>query len=129
MLSRLVVQAQPMLSTVLARTTIQKIPLRSQIVRQFHREGRETITRSERIASRQGLKERILAPAGPNGNNRKLDFLLFHQSTYIKLFLRFSAFAIGKGAMAGGAVLGLGALCYYGLGMGGDSQTILNNSM
>lgn len=70
MLSRLVVQAQPMLSTVLARTTIQKIPLRSQIVRQFHREGRETITRSERIASRQSLKERILAPAGPNGNNR-----------------------------------------------------------
>jgi len=32
-----------------------------------------------------------------------------------------TAFNIGKGAVAGGAVIGLGALCYYGLGL--SSQT------
>lgn len=67
MLSRLVVQAQPMLSSALARNTFQKIPIRNQIVRQFHREGRDTMSRTERIAGRQGLKEKILSPAGPNG--------------------------------------------------------------
>lgn len=37
------------------------------------------------------------------------------------LFFSVSAFDIGKGAVAGGAVIGLGALCYYGLGL--SSQT------
>lgn len=32
-------------------------------------------------------------------------------------YLLFSAFSVGKGLVAGGSVLGLGALCYYGLGM------------
>lgn len=27
------------------------------------------------------------------------------------------AFTIGQGAVAGGALMGLGALCYYGLGL------------
>ena len=27
------------------------------------------------------------------------------------------AFTIGKGVVAGGAVLGIGSLCYYGLGL------------
>lgn len=67
MLSRLIVQSQPMLSMALVRPTIQKIPLRNQIIRRFHGESRETITRSERIAHRQTLKEKIFAPAGPNG--------------------------------------------------------------
>lgn len=67
MLSRLIVQSQPMLSMALVRPTIQKIPIRNQIIRRFHGEGRETITRSERIAQRQTLKEKIFAPAGPNG--------------------------------------------------------------
>lgn len=56
-----------MLSMALVRPTIQKIPLRNQIIRRFHGESRETITRSERIAHRQTLKEKIFAPAGPNG--------------------------------------------------------------
>lgn len=68
MLSRLVVQSQPMISMALAGRNVQKMPIRQQIIRQFNRDSRETITRSERIAQRQTLKERIMAPAGPNGN-------------------------------------------------------------
>lgn len=105
MLSRLVVQAQPMISMALTGRTLQKMPIRNQIIRQMHREGRDTMSRSERISHRQTLKERIMAPAGPN------------------------AFAMGKGALIGGSVLGLGALCFYGLGMSNDTNTILNNSM
>ncbi|KAJ8977721.1 hypothetical protein NQ317_007270 [Molorchus minor] len=43
---------------------------------------------------RTTLKERIMAPAGD------------------------TAFNIGKGAVAGGSLIGVGALCYYGLGLG-----------
>nr|XP_018911753.1 PREDICTED: growth hormone-inducible transmembrane protein-like [Bemisia tabaci] len=39
-----------------------------------------------------------------------------------------AAFNLGKGAVAGGAVLGLGALCYYGLGLS-SQPGILENSM
>lgn len=70
MFSRLMVQSQPMISMALAGRNVQKMPIRNQIMRQFHREGRETMSRSERIAHRQTLKEKIMAPAGPNGNNR-----------------------------------------------------------
>lgn len=45
------------------------MPIRNQIIRQFGRDGRDTVTRSERIANRQTLKEKIMAPAGPNGNS------------------------------------------------------------
>lgn len=67
MLSRLIVQSQPMISMALAGRNIQKMPIRHQIIRQFNRDARETVTRSERIAHRQTLKEKIMAPAGPNG--------------------------------------------------------------
>lgn len=67
MLSRLVIQSQPMISMALTGRTLQKMPIRNQIVRQFNRESRETVTRTERIAQRQTLKEKIMAPAGPNG--------------------------------------------------------------
>lgn len=53
-------------------------------------------TRSSRVIGRvrkATLKERAMAPATD------------------------SAFNIGKGVLAGGSVVGLGALCYYGLGM------------
>jgi hypothetical protein len=36
----------------------------------------------------------------------------------------FTAFNVGKGAIAGGAAVGLGALCYYGLGLGNESGAI-----
>lgn len=68
MLSRLIVQSQPMVSMALAGRSLQKMPLRNQIVRQLHREGRDSMSRSERISHRQTLKEKIMAPAGPNGN-------------------------------------------------------------
>ncbi|CAG2202006.1 DERP2 [Mytilus edulis] len=53
----------------------------------------ETRTATRRAAKRRSLKEIAMAPAGPG------------------------AFSVGKGLVAGGSVLGLGALCYYGLGM------------
>lgn len=46
-----------------------------------------------------------MAPAGPN------------------------AFGIGRGALLGGSALGLGALCFYGLGMSSNASTIMNHSM
>lgn len=67
MLSRLVMSSTPMLSMSLARNGIQKVPLKNQVFRQFSRDGRETITRSERIAERSSLRERLMGPAGPNG--------------------------------------------------------------
>ena len=38
--------------------------------------------------------------------------------------LCFSAFTVGKGLVAGSSVLGLGALCYYGLGMSNEVGAI-----
>jgi hypothetical protein len=35
-----------------------------------------------------------------------------------------AAYNIGKGAIAGGAALGLGALCYYGLGLSSRTGAI-----
>lgn len=49
--------------------------------------------------------------------------------THAFMIVVFSAFAIGKGALMGGSALGLGALCFYGLGMSTDASTIMNNSM
>lgn len=37
------------------------------IVRTFQRDSRETLTRTQRIAERQTLRERAMAPVGPNG--------------------------------------------------------------
>jgi len=109
MLSRLVMGSSPIISASLVRKSLQGVPLRNQVYRQFQRESRgETVfkTRSERVAERQGqsLKERAMGPPGPN------------------------AYAIGKGAAAGASVIGLGALCYYGLGLGAPNNT-LNQSM
>lgn len=68
MLSRLIVSQQPLLSMALARSTMSKMPMRNQMIREFNQQARETVSRSERIATRQTLRERIMAPAGPNGN-------------------------------------------------------------
>jgi len=51
------------------------------------------------------LKERIMAPAGPN------------------------AFALGKGALAGGSAIGIGALAFYGLGLGSGTNTLQNSHL
>ncbi|XP_023019829.1 growth hormone-inducible transmembrane protein [Leptinotarsa decemlineata] len=67
--------------------------------RTFANDSRDALAREAR-KKRASLKEKIMAPAGD------------------------TAFNIGKGALAGGSVLGLGALCYYGLGMGSEVGAI-----
>lgn len=54
----------------------------------------------ERLAKRRTLRERAMAPASD------------------------TAFNIGKGVLVGGAVLGLGSLCFYGLGLSEHSAAI-----
>lgn len=54
----------------LTRNGIQKIPLRNQAFRQFSRDNRDTFTRGERIAERRTIRERLMAPAGPNGTRQ-----------------------------------------------------------
>lgn len=126
MLSRLVLSSTPMLSMSLARHSIQKVPLRNQVIRQFNRDARDTYTRSERIAERKSLRERIMAPAGPNGKTA----FKGNQSNGDEIFRScISAYGIGKGALAAGSALGIGALCFYGLGLSSDKSTIMNNSM
>lgn len=46
----------------------------------------------------------------------------------INFLYSFVAFGIGRGALAGGAVVGLGALCFYGLGMSSGTSA-WNNSL
>ncbi|XP_015610481.1 growth hormone-inducible transmembrane protein [Cephus cinctus] len=69
-----------------------------QSVRLFADEGRTTFTRTAR--KRGTIMEQVMAPAGE------------------------SAFNVGKGAIAGGAALGLGALCFYGLGLSSETGAI-----
>lgn len=38
-----------------------------------------------------------------------------------------NAYSIGKGALAGGSAIGLGALCFYGLGLGSGTNTLENS--
>nr|XP_033329882.1 growth hormone-inducible transmembrane protein-like [Megalopta genalis]XP_033329891.1 growth hormone-inducible transmembrane protein-like [Megalopta genalis] len=79
--------------SVLLKNPIASKPLipRIQSSRLFASDGRSAYTRSARRSP--SIKTEVMAPAGE------------------------TAFNIGKGAVAGGAVLGLGALCYYGLGL------------
>lgn len=55
----------------LVQTTVRNAPLRLQVSREVQRDSRDAFfrTRSERIAERQSLKERAMAPPGPNGKN------------------------------------------------------------
>ncbi|XP_017757641.1 PREDICTED: growth hormone-inducible transmembrane protein-like isoform X2 [Eufriesea mexicana] len=76
--------------------SLLKTPVRSkpfipkiQSTRLFANDGRSTFTRSAR---RTTISEQAMAPSR-------------------------GAFTIGKGFVAGGAVVGLGSLCYYGLGL------------
>lgn len=89
----------PNLSVILKTPVSSKalIP-RIQSSRLFASDGRNAYTRSARRSAT--IKEQVMAPAGE------------------------TAFNIGKGAVAGGAVVGLGALCYYGLGLSSSSGAI-----
>lgn len=44
----------------------QILPIRQQMFRQFARDGRQNITRNVK-SEKMSLKERIMAPSGPNG--------------------------------------------------------------
>lgn len=67
MLSRLAMS--PMAATTVLRTSLRQFPTRQPnfITRNLQRDSRETYTRSERIAQRQTLRERAMAPVGQNG--------------------------------------------------------------
>lgn len=82
MLSRLAC-SKAFINPVLVKSAIQNVPKggQRQIFRTFANESRFQ-SRAERINERMSLKERAMAPAGPN------------------------AFAVGKGALAGGSLLG-----------------------
>ncbi|XP_029047367.1 growth hormone-inducible transmembrane protein-like [Osmia bicornis bicornis] len=75
-------------SPVAPKTFIPRI----QTARLFASDGRSAFARTARNKSAT-ITERAMAPAGE------------------------TAFSIGKGAVACGAVIGLGSLCYYGLGL------------
>lgn len=86
-------------SFTLMKTTISLRPvnyfkssplIRNNGIRKFMDSQRDRISHAAR---RKTLREQALAPAGE------------------------TAFSVGKGALAGASALGLGALCYYGLGM------------
>ncbi|KZC04192.1 PREDICTED: growth hormone-inducible transmembrane protein-like [Dufourea novaeangliae] len=93
------VGASPALASFLKSPVASK-PLisRIQCSRLFASDGRNAYTRTARRSV--PIKEQIIAPAGE------------------------TAFNIGKGAVAGGAVVGLGALCYYGLGFSSSAGAI-----
>lgn len=68
MLSKLVMGTAAF-SPMAFRSAIQQLPKRNQfLVRQFQRDAKEGFqTRTQRIAEKQTLRERMMAPPGPNG--------------------------------------------------------------
>lgn len=71
--------------------------VRQEFYKQFSNDSNQKISHAVR---RQTLRERVMAPATD------------------------TAFNLGKGALAGGAALGLGALCFYGLGLSNQSGAL-----
>lgn len=103
MLSRLAIcSGRSFTSSPILLSAVQHVPKRSQCVRCYARDVKGGSSWTGR-AQRQTLRERAMAPPGPN------------------------AYALGKGALAGGAALGLGALCFYGLNFGSGNSTLENS--
>ncbi|XP_026468682.1 growth hormone-inducible transmembrane protein-like isoform X1 [Ctenocephalides felis] len=96
MLSRLC--ANTRVATSLFRVAAQNVPQRQHVFRNMARSSRRT--EALRETKSETLRERLSAPAGDG------------------------AFSIGKGAVAGGAALGLGALCFYGMGLSSGTGAI-----
>lgn len=71
MFLRLFTQSHSMASIALSGRNIQKLPIRNQMFRQVHR---------EQISSRQSLKEKLMAPAGPNGSLDGGEFTEFQKT-------------------------------------------------
>ena len=74
MLSRLAVTTTRF-NPVFIKSAIQNLPKNRQIVRQFAEDAKFR-TRSERINERMSLKERAMAPAGPNGEKQAYEKFL-----------------------------------------------------
>jgi len=55
-------------------------------------------------------------------HSSNLPYLWFFLRVWLKILL--TAFAVGQLAVGGGAVVGVGALCYYGLGMSARPGTL-----
>lgn len=102
MLSRLV-SSKPLFTASLCKTFIQNVPKQQQQLRFFARPGRPNVVRTE--IKEMSLKERLLSPPSSN------------------------AYSIGKGALAGGAILGMGSLCFYGVGLGNGTSTLENSHL
>lgn len=71
-------------------------------IRNYAREAKESV---QRTARQETLREKAMAPAGEG------------------------AFRVGQGALAGGAVVGIGALCFYGLGMSNEAGALEKSSI
>ncbi|ESO89281.1 hypothetical protein LOTGIDRAFT_210320 [Lottia gigantea] len=99
-----------MLSTRLVMTTrvpltafvsgLGKTPVKSHQVTRIQKYANGTKSGLGTRAKRRSIKDIAMAPAGD------------------------SAFSLGQGVVAGSAVFGLGALCYYGLGMSSEVGAI-----
>lgn len=100
MLSRLM-WTKPLISQSLVKHSLNSYG--NLGVRTIGRDARQTFARTR--ARGPTLKERIMSPAGP------------------------AAFNIGRGALAGGAAVGVGALCFYGLGLGSGTNTLENSHL
>lgn len=95
------------------QTVLRQIP-KQAVYRNLSNDGRDALSRTAR---RQTLRERAMAPATDSGKYLNI-------SRRLKVITYFLAFNVGRGAVAGGAVLGLGALCYYGLGLSQEAGAL-----
>lgn len=79
----------------------------------------ELIARQRLQGKQPTFKERLMAPAGETG------LWLGYSQLPLCLHLPFViAFSIGQAALAGGAAVGIGALCFYGLGLSKEAGLI-----
>lgn len=89
----------PQTQTLFKLPSVSKPQLsKIQVVRLYASDGRSTFTRAAR--RRTTITEQAAAPAGE------------------------TAFKLGQGALAGGAAIGIGALCFYGLGLSSEAGAI-----
>jgi len=87
---------------VLQQSLFKQLPARA-VARTYTNESRDAMARAARRQAT--LKERAMAPAGG------------------------TAFNIGRGAVAGGSIVGIGALCYYGLASGQGASALDQSHM
>lgn len=80
-------------------TRSAQTPSKVFLTRLYAQQSRDTIWKSAR-ARRRAFTETVSKPVGD------------------------TAFTIGRGAVAGGAIFGLGSLCYYGLGLSNEVGTL-----